>query len=145
GHSLGRCPGSVGWSRWRRTLELASRFARRTEPLAQDGRPSLPEVTASSRRRVRGTGAVIVVVLVWLAWSIGGALTAPGADGTSVRLAEWARRHGLGWAVSAQEQVHHQLNSRTVGGTPVGPILAVPAARPRLSRPTVPARPATSH
>src|ERR1019366_1073166 len=39
----------------------------------------------------------------------------------------------------------HQLNPRTVGATPVGPILAVPAARPRLSRPTVPARPAPSH
>ena len=126
---------------------MASRFARRTEPLAQDGRPSLPEVAASSRRRrrVRGTGAVTVVVLVWLAWSIGGALSAPGADGTSVRLAQWARSHGLGWAVTAQEQVHHQLNPPAVGGTPVGPILTVPAARPRLSRPRVAARPSPSH
>src|ERR1019366_9046997 len=130
GHSLGRCPCSVGWSRWRRTLELAPRFERRTGPLARDGRPSLPEVTAPRRRRVRGTGAVMVVVLVWLAWSIGGALSAPGADGTSVRLAQWARSHGLGWAVTAQAQVHHQLNPPAVGRTPVGPLLTVPAAPP---------------
>jgi hypothetical protein len=86
----------------------------------------------------------MVVLLVWLAWSIGGALRAPGADGTSARLAEWARGHGLGWAVSAQEQVHHHLNPPKVGRTPPS-ILAVPAARPRLSHRTVPARPAPGH
>jgi Phosphodiester glycosidase len=72
----------------------------------------------------------MVVLLLWLTWSIGGALTAPGTDTTSARLAEWARFHGLGWAVDELERVQYQLNPPKVGGTLAGGIPRVSAARP---------------
>jgi hypothetical protein len=80
----------------------------------------------------------MVVVLLWLAWSIGGALTAPGTDSTSARLAEWARSNGLGWAVSGLEQAQYKMNPPKVGGSLAGGIPRIAAKRPvsrRLTRP----------
>jgi hypothetical protein len=37
---------------------------------------------------MRRVGVLMVVLLLWPPWSIGGALTAPGTDNTSARLAE---------------------------------------------------------
>ena len=70
----------------------------------------------------------MVVALLWLTWSIGGALMAPGTDTTAARLAEWARFNGLGWVVDELEQVQYQLNPPKVGGSLAGgiPLLSAP-------------------
>ena len=77
-----------------------------------------------SRRRywVRRVGVVMVVFLLWLTWSVGGALTAPGADTTAARLAEWGRFHGLGPVVDRLEQLQYQLDPPKVGGALAGGI-----------------------
>jgi Phosphodiester glycosidase len=84
-----------------------------------------------SRRRylVRRAGVVLMVLLLWLAWSIGGALTAPGTDSTAARLAEWARFNGLGWVVSDLEQIQYQMNPPKIGGSLAGGIPIVSPAR----------------
>ncbi len=81
-------------------------------------------------------GVLMVVLLLWPAWSIGGALTAPGTDSTSARLAEWARFNGLGWVVSDLEQLQYQMNPPKVGGSPAGGIPRIAANRPASSQPT---------
>jgi Phosphodiester glycosidase len=126
---------------------MASRFANRIEPPGQDSRRPPSGVSRRSWRRhwLRPAGVVTVVLLLWLTWSIGGALTAPGADSTSARLAEWARSHGLGWAVSAPERVQHRLNSPKVGGSLAGGVPRVFAPRPTPSHRAGPTRPAPSH
>ena len=85
----------------------------------------------SKRRRRRlwlsAAGAAVVLVLLWFAWSIGGALTAPGTDSLDARLAEWARSNNLGWAVDALEHVQYALSPPQVGGTVQG---GIPIASP---------------
>src|SRR5450759_1858143 len=66
---------------------------------------------------MRRIGVLVVVLLLWLTWSIGGALTAPGTDTTAARLAEWGRFHGLGWAVTSLEEVQYKANPPKVGGS----------------------------
>jgi len=80
-----------------------------------------------------------VVFALWLTWSIGGALTAPGTDTTSARLAEWARSNGLGWVVSGLEQAQYQMNPPKVGGSLAGGIPRITANRPAPGQPTKPA------
>src|ERR1035437_4271240 len=77
----------------------------------------------------------MVVLLLWLTWSIGGALTAPGTDSASARLAEWARFNGLGWVVSGLEQLQYQMNPPKVGGRLAGGIPRVASGRPASSQP----------
>jgi len=81
----------------------------------------------------------MVVLLLWLTWSIGGALTAPGTDTTTARLAEWGRFHGLGWVVSALEQVQYTANPPKVGGNVAGGIPRISASQPPPSQPARPA------
>ena len=87
-------------------------------------RPPKSRASRPGRRRIwaRRVGVLIVVLLLWPAWSIGDALTAPGTDSTSARLAEWARFNGLGWVVSGLEQAQYKMNPPKVGGTLVGGI-----------------------
>lgn len=94
-------------------------------------RPTRTDVSRPSRRRIwlRRAGVVILVPLLWLSWSIGSALAAPGTDTTAARLAEWARFNGLGWVVSELEQVQYQLNPPKVGGSLAGGIPFVSAPR----------------
>jgi uncharacterized protein YigE (DUF2233 family) len=75
----------------------------------------------------------MVIFLLWLTWSIGGVLRAPGTDTTSARLAEWGRFHGLGWAVDELETLQYQLSPPKVGGALAGGIPKVSAARPTPS------------
>jgi Phosphodiester glycosidase len=94
---------------------MAPGFRDRVKAPGKDiGRPSAGRSQLSWRRHfrhfLRGAGVVMVVPLLWLTWSIGGALTAPGAAPISTRLAEWVQSHGLGSAVSRPEQVHRQAN-----------------------------------
>ena len=49
-------------------------------------------------------------------WSLGQAITAPGTDSVSARVAEWARRHGAGGLVTWLEQ--RSYSPPKVGGAP---------------------------
>jgi hypothetical protein len=102
--------------------------------------PSGRRVPGVSRRRFWGRriGQVLVVALLWLTWSIGGALTAPGADTTAARLAEWGRFHGLGWAVTDLEKLQYNANPPKVGGQVAGGIPSIAPTRAASSRPSRP-------
>ena len=104
-------------------------------------RPSGRRVPGASRRRfwIRRAGVLMVVLLLWPAWSIGGALTAPGTDSTSARLAEWTRSNGLSWAVSGLEQAQYKMNPPKVGGSLAGGIPRIAPSRPAPNQPTRPA------
>ena len=104
-------------------MELATQSDIQIGPLRRD-------VARPSRRRYwrRRAGVVVVAFLLWVAWSVGGALTAPGTDGTAARLAEWARFHGLGSAVNVLEKIQYQLNPPKIGGSLAGAIPSVSAA-----------------
>jgi hypothetical protein len=69
------------------------------------------------RRIVAAIGAVLAVLLIWLAVSIGGALTNP-ALGTSPgsRLAEWVREHGGASIVNWAENEWYSHHQPKVGG-----------------------------
>jgi hypothetical protein len=88
----------------------------------------LPRHRVAKRRRkgirwmIRGILAGLLAFLVTVIWSIGMALTAPGTDSTSARLAEWGRDHGLGGVVTWLEQQQYQHNPPSVGGAPAGGI-----------------------
>ena len=103
---------------------------------ARHGAPR-PRPHRSWARRI---GLLLVVLLLWPIWSIGGALAAPGTDSTAARLAEWGRFNGLGWAVSALEQAQYQMNTPKVGGSLAGGIPRISGTQPAGS---LPARPAS--
>jgi Phosphodiester glycosidase len=79
-------------------------------------------------RTVRVILALIAVFCVWVAFSLGQALTAPGGGSTSSKLAEWARDHYLGPVVTFGEWLTYQPPK--VGGKP-GFSLAVPSSAPK--------------
>jgi hypothetical protein len=89
---------------------------------------------------MRRVGVLMVVLLLWPPWSIGGALTAPGTDSTSARLAEWTRSSGLSWAVSDLEQAQYKMNPPKVGGSLAG---GIPRIAPSRKAPNQPTRPAS--
>jgi hypothetical protein len=80
------------------------------------------------RRVRRGLLAASCVFVTLVAYSIGGALTAPGTDSTAARLAEWARDHGMGGIITYLEQQQYQHNQPKVGGLPSGGIPAAAGA-----------------
>ncbi|HEY3292457.1 MAG TPA: phosphodiester glycosidase family protein [Candidatus Nanopelagicaceae bacterium] len=63
---------------------------------------------------------VAAIFLGSLTWSIGSVLSAPGTDTVAARLAEWSRDHGLGFVVTAAENVQYWLNPPKIGGKPTG-------------------------
>jgi hypothetical protein len=71
---------------------------------------------------LRWAGLALVVVLVWPAWSVSQALTAPGTDTVPARLAEWARAHGMDWAVTGLERLQYDVTQPSTGGTVAGGI-----------------------
>ncbi|HEV7147749.1 MAG TPA: phosphodiester glycosidase family protein [Pedococcus sp.] len=75
------------------------------------------------RRRI--VVLVVVALVLWPVVSITQALTAPGTDTTAARLAEWARFHGLGWAVTGLEQAQYAANQPKQGGKVVGGVPSV--------------------
>ncbi len=122
-------------------MELPTRSDIQIEAPKGQHRPPRHGTSRPGRRRfwVRRVGVVIVVFLLWLAWSIGGALMAPGTDTTTARLAEWARFNGMGWAVDELEQVQYQLDPPKVGGSLAGGIPRVSTERATPSRVAGPA------
>lgn len=113
-----------------------------------------PPRRGSRRRRVLLVLALMLAAtLTPVGWSVAHALTAPGTDSLSARLAEWARRHGGGGIVNWLEQTTY--TPPKVGGAPAAdsplrqpgaanPALAASAALPpdRLTRVIPPASPA---
>lgn len=79
------------------------------------------------RRLLRAGAAVVALAVLWLAFSLGGALTAPGTDGLDARVAEWARSNGLGFVVDTLEQVQYALSPPRIGGSVQG---GIPDASP---------------
>jgi len=75
--------------------------------------------------------SAIIVALIPVSWSVGHALTMPGGGSFSERLAEWARDHYLGAAVTFGEWLTYQPPK--VGGKPsfalTGPSVAAPGPR----------------
>ncbi|MGH3493689.1 MAG: phosphodiester glycosidase family protein [Sciscionella sp.] len=97
----------------------------------------LPGPPRRRTRRHRGLLvmlAVLVLVLGATAGSVVPALTAPGTQSNTARLAEWARNHGLGAVVTWLEQLTYQQPK--VGGTPKGnsPLHHAQASSPPSSR-----------
>jgi hypothetical protein len=105
----------------RRDEEPASGAERRNRT------PSRPR-----RRWLRWAGVAVGIALLWLTWSVAGALTAPGTDSVAARLAEWARNNGLGVVVDALEQAQYDVSPPTVGGTVAG---GIPQISPDLEAP----------
>jgi hypothetical protein len=97
-------------------------------------------------RRRRALAAVVLVVAVLLALacvSIGRALTAPGTDPAAARLAEWARGHRFGGAVTGLEKLRYAANPPQVGGHPApGPAAGTAVAHlapvPAAATPALP-------
>jgi Phosphodiester glycosidase len=77
-------------------------------------------------RTVRAVGVLILVFLVWVAFSVGQALSAPNGGSMSSKLAEWARDHYLGPVVTFGEWVSYEPPK--AGGKPSFS-LAVPSGQ----------------
>ncbi|HSZ40612.1 MAG TPA: phosphodiester glycosidase family protein [Trebonia sp.] len=89
-------------------------------------------------RTVRAIGVLILVFFVWVAFSVGQALTAPNGGSVSAKLAEWARDHYLGPVVTLGEWLTY--NPPKAGGkpsfslkVPSGEAVAPAGARPGKS------------
>jgi len=103
-------------------------------------RPPAAGPAASVGRR-RGSWLAVIAVVALLAvapaWSVGAALTVPGSDSVAARLAEWGRDHGLGGMITWLERIQYQLSPPAIGGTPAGGIpRAAPAPAASPSPPT---------
>jgi hypothetical protein len=68
------------------------------------------------RPTVRVIGALLAAFLIWVCFSVGQALAAPGGGSVSSKLAEWARDHHLGPVVTFGEWLTYQPPA--VGGKP---------------------------
>ncbi len=79
---------------------------------------------------------VLAIFLGSLTWSIGSVLSAPGTDTVAARLAEWGRDHGLGFVVTAAENVQYWLNPPKIGGKPSGTELKDLSAQTASPQPT---------
>ena len=102
-------------------------------------RPDRPWATLA-RRSAALVLAAFVVLGVLVAPSLVTALTAPGADSTAARLAEWGRDHGLGATVTWLESRQYDLAPPAVGGVPAGGIPRVSTSAVPRSSSALPAR-----
>jgi hypothetical protein len=92
-------------------------------------------------RTVRVIGMLILVLFVWVAFSVGQALAVPNGGSTSSKLAEWARDHYLGPVVTFGEWLTY--NPPKVGGKPAFSLAVPSGASP--SAPPASRRHAKSH
>jgi len=108
-------------------------------PLAVEAQRRLPERRVYRRRRLKAAiAALLAGLLVWMAVSLGGALTDPalGAS-TSSRFAEWAREHGASGVVNWVEAEWYSHHAPPVGGKPPAGAIRRPAPAPVVVVPTV--------
>ncbi|WUH94912.1 phosphodiester glycosidase family protein [Streptomyces sp. NBC_00433] len=92
-------------TRWRRLLPWKHR------------RDLTPEQLRRRKLVTRSLTGVCVICVGTLGWSVGQALTYPGKDSTTARLAEWARDHELGFVVDKLEDMQYSMDPPKVGGT----------------------------
>jgi hypothetical protein len=108
----------------------AARRRRRMERLS-------PRQRARRKFIKRGIAGLLAVLLAWVSYSLGGALLADGNMSTQARVAEWARRHYLGWAVTWMENQQYNLDPPKTGGV-LSPddlkALTPPTATPSLAK-----------
>jgi len=109
-------------------------------PVEAEKRPPRRRLKLTRRGRlvVRSVALVVLLFFLSLIWSIGQALTAPGGDSISARLAEWARNHGLGAIVTASENIQYKLHPPKVGGAPDTSVLTRLGATPTVSATSIP-------
>jgi phosphodiester glycosidase len=87
------------------------------EPRQARRRWSRSRVHRRRRRVLAVIGAVLAVLLIWLAVSIGGALTNPALGSSAgARLAEWFREHGGASIVNWAENEWYSHHQPKVGG-----------------------------
>jgi hypothetical protein len=86
--------------------------------------------------------ALLLVATVVIGWSLVTALRAPGDD-VPTKLAEWARDHYLGPAVTVAEDIQYRLNPPQDGGTPDQSLLAA-GAKESAAHPSTPLKDATA-
>ncbi len=125
-----------------------------SDPVASDsggvgtGRPLTPAPPCKRfgwlrRRRhpiVRALQVLALVVLMFIGvvgYSLGGALTRPGNDSVSQRVAEWGRDHHLGGIVTWLEKVQYSQNKPKKGGTAKIPTVAGDKTVPKKNVPGV--------
>ncbi len=77
----------------------------------------------------------LAACLVIACVSVVRSLTAPSADPTAARIAEWARDHGMGDLVTYLEKQQYEQNQPKVGGAPVGGIPHPAGAVPTVTKP----------
>jgi hypothetical protein len=83
------------------------------------------------RRLVMLVALGLVALLIWLAVSLGGALTDPALGSSfSARFAEWAREHGGTGVVNWVEGEWYSHHPPKVGGRPPRGAIKVPVAQP---------------
>ncbi|MGO9456245.1 MAG: phosphodiester glycosidase family protein [Acidimicrobiales bacterium] len=93
------------------------------------------------RRRFRAAFTVgLGVIAVWLAVSLGSALTNPTyGSSLSARFAEWARQHGGASVVDWTENEWYSHHPPKVGGKPPAGAIKTPAAVPKIAATSGPA------
>ena len=107
-------------------------------------RPRHIHSTRTGRTRLRGrrrTAAVVLLLflafLIWLTFSVGGALLNPALGGSvGSRFAEWARSHGGASIVNWAENEWYSHHPPPVGGTlPPGSIRTPPTSQKKIAAP----------
>ncbi|MDT7578300.1 MAG: hypothetical protein QOH17_4633 [Pseudonocardiales bacterium] len=91
-------------------------------------------VGGGRKQAFRAIAVVVVLVLGAVGLAVGDALSVPGTDSVSAKLAEWGRDHGLGGVVTWIEQVSYAANQPPVGGTPPGGIPTAAGGVPATGR-----------
>ena len=85
------------------------------------------------RRVVAVVGVILTVVLIWLAVSLGGAMTNPALGSSpSARFAEWARGHGAASIINWVESEWYSHHQPPVGGRPPSGAIRRPRSAPAL-------------
>jgi len=106
-------------------VQVAERPLSPTGPPRGSGRREARRRQIRRRRVVLAIGLVLVVLLGWLAISLGSALTNPGyGSSLSARFAEWGREHGLSSIVNWAEKETYR--PPPVGGRPPAGAIAAP-------------------
>jgi hypothetical protein len=101
-------------------------------PLAVEVGRQTPGRRAYRRRRLKVIiGALLAALLIWLAVSLGGALTDPALGASmSSRFAEWAREHGASSAVNWVEAEWYSHHPPAKGGKPPAGAIRRPTSKP---------------